>query len=164
MALKLYEIDTQIENLLQAIYEYAEDNEGEIPDDLDNALDQLHAEKEKKVLDVARYIKSLKAESEAIKTEADKLNKRFKSIKNFAYRLKLYLKMNLHTGEKYKDENTLITWRKSEAVKIVNEDIIPPEMFKVVRSPSISTIKELIKKGTNVAGAILVKNDNLLIK
>lgn len=164
MSLKLYELDEQIERLLDTIYSYAEANEGEIPDELDNSLDQLQAEKESKVLDIARYIKSLKAEADAIKTEADKLHKRYKTVSNFSYRLKTYLKMHLRTGEKYKDNNTLISWRKSEAVRIIDENSIPDELCSIIRSPSLTSIKNLIKSGTRIDGAELVENHNILIR
>lgn len=162
--LKLYEINDQIEILFLEIAIYAENNDGEIPAALDIELEKLTIEKEKKVLDIARYIKSLKAEAEAIKNEMEKLKKRYNMNKNYANRLKQYLKVILHTGEKYKDSNTLLSWRKSETVKIINENIIPDIYFKIEKTPILSMIKTELKKGIEISGAEIIHNDNLLIR
>lgn len=164
MRLKLYEIDKVIEQILEAVYLYAEENEGEIPDNLDEMLERLEFQREKKILDIARYYKSLTAEAEAIKMEYMKLQKRQKTIKNFAYRLKTYLKINLHTGEKLKDDNTIITWRKSEQVKITDPDLLLDDYCKIERTPVLSFIKDHLKKGMVVEGAMIVQNSNLQIK
>lgn len=164
MGLKLYEIDQAIENTLEAIYQFAEENDGDIPEDLDELLNKLQFDREKKILDIARYIKTLNAESEAIKNEYIALQKRCKTNKNIAYRLKTYLKMSLYTGEKIKDSNTSLSWRKSDQVNITNEKILPINYFKIERTPYLSIIKSDIKQGIVVDGAELVQKQNLQIK
>lgn len=162
--MKLYEINFELEQLLNSIYRFAEENDGVVPEDSDNYLNQLQMEREIKILDIARYIKSLKAESEAIKKESDNLLKRYKTCKNMAYRLKQYLLMNIPTGEKFKDNNTIINWRKSEAVYIINESDIPTEYFKIEKTPMLSIIKNDLKKGNIITGVKLEQHNNLIIK
>lgn len=164
MSLKLYEIDDIIENVLNAIYQYSEENDGEIPDDLDDLLNKLNFDREKKILDIARYIKTLIAEAEAVKNEYMKLQKRYRTNKNIVYRLKTYLKMSLHTGEKMKDENTIIGWRKSDQVKIIDEKLLPDIYFKIERIPQLSIIKANLKKGECIKGALIVQNNNIQIR
>lgn len=162
--MKLYEINFELDQLLTSIYHYAEENDGIIPDESDTILNQLTMEREQKILDIARFIKSLKAESEAIKKESDFLLKRCRINNNLALRLKQYLKMNIPTGEKFKDANTVINWRKSESITIINENEIPDEFFKIERSPMLLMIKKELKKGTMISGVELIHNDNLIIK
>lgn len=162
--MKLYEIDIELDKILNIIYDYAANNEGEITDLLDDQLNTLLYEKNLKVLDIARYYKNLKAESEAIKNEYEKLNKRYRSINNYADRLKNYLSMHLMVGDKYKDSNTMITWRKSESVKILDESIIDEEYFKIIKKPDLTMIKNTIKNGLHIEGAIIQINNKIQIK
>lgn len=164
MGLKLYEIDKVIQEILDAVYKYAEENEGEIPDDLDCLLSKMEVEREKKILDIARYIKSMNAEADAIKSEYAILQSRHRTIRNYAYRLKTYLIGSLHTGEKIKDSNTALSWRKSEQVKITDPTKLSDDYFKIERTPQLTLIKNSIKSGGSIDGAILVQNQNLIIK
>lgn len=164
MGLKLYEIDKVIQDILDAVYKYAEENEGEIPDDLDCLLSKMEVEREKKILDIARYIKSMNAEADAIKSEYTILQGRQRTIRNYAYRLKTYLISSLHTGEKIKDSNTALSWRKSEQVKIIDESKLSDDYFKIERTPQLTLIKNSIKSGSTIEGAMLVQNQNLIIK
>ena len=161
--LKLYEIDYNLECLLNEINFHAEHNEGEIPEELDSYLDEMLLEKEVKVLDISRYIKSLKAEAEAIKGEVDKLTKRKQTLSNFAYRLKQYLLMHLHSGEKYSDSNTKLSWRKSESVNVIDLDLIPDGFCDLIKKPQLSVIKKHIKSGEQIGGVSLVEKHNLII-
>lgn len=162
--MKLYEINFELEQLLNSIYKFAEENDGIIPDHSDEYLSKLEMEREQKILDIARYIKSIKAESEAIKNESDNLLKRYKTCRNLELRLKKYLIMNIPIGQKYKDNNTMVNWRKSEAVDIINESEIPIEYFKIEKSPMLLIIKNELKKGTIINGAQLVQHNNIIIK
>jgi hypothetical protein len=59
-----------------------------------------------------------------------------------------------------------ITTRKSEAVEIVDENKVPMFCYRTKTTKEIDKvkIKELIKKGEEVPGAILKENKNLSIK
>lgn len=162
--MKLYEINNQIEELLSQVYDIAESTEGEIPGYYSDILDKLNLDRDHKILDVARYVKSLNAESDAIKQESDKLYKRYKAIKNYSEHLKEYLKRNVNPGEKIKDNNTFLTWRKSEGVLITDENIVPENYYKIERKVQLSSIKRDIKNGFNIPGAKLEQRTNLQIK
>lgn len=163
MPLKLYEIDEHLEIILNEINRFAEENDGEIPDELDSVLDNLQQQKHRKILDIARYIKSLKYESDSIKVEIDKLTSRRKTNLNYIRRLKQYLKMHLHTGEKLSDNNTKLSWRKTESINVINIDNIPDDYCKIEKTPQLTIIKRQIKSGVIIDGVQLIEKNNLII-
>lgn len=163
MSFKLYQINDELEQLLNEIQTIAESNDGFIPDAYGVLLDNLQIAKEKKVLDIARYIKDLKGKAEIIKNEIDNLNKRHKHYKNYSESLKRYLQMNLTAGQKYEDANTKISWRKSEKVDVFDMESLPDEFWQIERSPMLSIIKTALKKG-DVKGARLIERNNVQIK
>lgn len=162
--LKLYEINDTLRSVLDHIFEIAETNEGEIPELWSELLDDIHLSKEKKSLDIARYIKSLKVEAIGIKSEIDKLSERYRSCMNHVERITNYLKSNMSPGEKYKDSNTIISWRKSERLKVINQDIIPSMYLKTEVSVMKSIIKRDIKNGIEIEGVSLESIQNIQIK
>ena len=162
--LKLYEINEVLRETLDQINEIAETNEGEIPDLWSNLLDGIQLSKEKKVLDIARYIKSLKLQAIAINSEIDKLNTRYRACNRHIERLTEYLKTNINPDEKYKDNNTVISWRKSERIRIINENLIPSNYLKTEVSIMKSFIKKDMKNGIEIEGVELELIQNIQIK
>lgn len=162
--LKLYEINDSLRSVLDQINEIAETNEGEIPELWSNLLDDIQLSKEKKSLDIARYIKSLKLQTIAIKSEIDKLSQRYRSCMNQSDRLTEYLKSNMAPGEKYKDSNTIISWRKSERLKVNNENIIPSIYIKTEITIMKSILKRDIKNGIEIEGVELEPIQNIQIR
>ena len=66
---KLYEIDHMLAEAIAAAAEKIDPETGELPEDWYNFLDAVQYDRDRKCLDVARYIKSLDAEAEAIKAD-----------------------------------------------------------------------------------------------
>jgi hypothetical protein len=161
---KLYQINEQLEYLLDQIHHIAENNEGEIPENYAIQLDELNFQKEKKILDIAKYIKTLKAKSEAIKNEMDILNKRYKSYTNYNFHLRQYLKMSIPSGSKYEDSTVKISWRKSDSVHIFDMDSIPEKFIETKKYAHLMDIKKEIKAGKMVPGASLSNNNNITIR
>jgi hypothetical protein len=161
---KLYQINEQLECLLDQLHYIAENNEGEIPEDYAIKLDELNFQKEKKVLDIAKYIKTLKAKSDAIKNEMDILNKRYKSYNNYTIHLRQYLKLSIPIGSKYEDSSTKISWRKSDSVNVFDIDSIPDRFIETKKYAHLLDIKKEIKAGNIVPGASLSHNNNITIR
>jgi hypothetical protein len=67
---------------------------------------------------------------------------------------------------KFEDAKCKVSFRPSEAVEVVVEDMIPEEYktTKVVTTVSKTAIKDAIKQGTDVPGATLVRKENIQIK
>ena len=156
--MNLYELTSEIKNFQIPVNE-----DGEILDEgLSIALDSLILERNAKIENIALWIKNLKAEAEAVKTEKDKLQKREKSLSNLADRLKEYLSQNLN-GEKFSTPRVVLSWRKSTAVEV--DDTFSDERFiKYEPKISKSDIKDALKSGEIIEGARLIENNSLQIK
>lgn len=68
-------------------------------------------------------------------------------------------------GEKFEAPRVAISWRKSEAVKILDESMIAPCFWKTP-APQLDkmSIKATIKSGQAVPGATLEEKQNIQIK
>ena len=107
----LYDIDA-------AILACVDPETGEIFDP--EQLDALQMERAQKLEGVALWIKDLKAEAEAVKAEADKLNARKKAIDNKVESLKTWLLYALG-GEKLKTARCNVYQTHSQKVVIDDE-------------------------------------------
>lgn len=153
----LYEIN-------QAILDTVDQETGEIID-LDR-LNALEMERDRKISNVACWIKDLKAEAEAIKAEKQALEKRQKAAENKAESLKQWLLFALN-GEKFKDSRCSISYRKSE--KVVFDDgfcfsSLPAQFKKVTIEPKKTEIKDYLKTGETIEGVELVESSNIQIR
>jgi len=154
--MKLYEINEQIEKVLENV----NTETGEL--DM-KALDALEMKRDEKVLNIAKYIKSLKVEADAVKSVEKGLTDRRKALENKAERIKDYLSMNIK-GETYKDAEIKISWRKSVQVSITDPETIPESFRKITVSLDKISVKEALKEGLTVQGAELVEKQNIQIK
>lgn len=156
----IYEID-------QAIMECIDLETGEIIDT--DQLDKLQMEREKKLENVACWIKELKVEAEALKNEKQALAERQKVAENKAESLKKWLAYALQ-GEKFKTTKCAISFRKSEAVEVTDEGLnnLMKEHDELLTykapEPNKTAIKQAIKDGLNVPGVQLVQNVSTIIK
>ena len=153
----LYEIDEQI-------LECIDEETGEIIDV--EKLTALNMEREKKISNVACWIKDLKAEAEAIKNEKQNLAKRQASCENKAESLKKWLVYALN-GEKFKDSKCNIGYRKSTSVNFgINFDFntLPEDLKKVTVEPKKNEIKQAIKDGLQIEGVTLEESNNIIVQ
>jgi hypothetical protein len=74
--------------------------------------------------------------------------------------------MQLYGIEKVESSFLKLSFRKSESVEVINEAQLLPEFTttKVTTTPNKTAIKEAIKRGEVVEGAVLVTNQNLQIR
>ena len=158
--MKLYEIDN-------AILDCIDMETGEIID-IDK-LNKLELEREAKIEGVACWIKDLKAEAEAIKTEKQALAERQKVAENKVESLKRWLAYALQ-GEKFKTPKCSISFRKTEAVEVTDEGLnnLMKKHDKLLTykapEPNKTAIKQALKDGLSVEGVRLVQNTSTIIK
>ena len=150
----LYEIDAQI----MACVDF---ETGEIIDA--EKLEQLQMQFNDKVEGIALWIKNLVAEAKMIKEEKDNLAARQKVCENKAESLKKYLGQAL-AGEKFKTPKVSISYRKSESVEVADVEFLSPEYLKFKPEADKTKIKEALKAGEVVEGAMLVEKNNIQIK
>ena len=153
----LYDIEAEIMDCI-------DEETGEIID-IDR-LNALEMERDRKISNVACWIKDLKAEAEAIKAEKQALDKRQKAAENKAESLKTWLQ-NILQGEKFKDSRCSISYRKSERVDFADNfvmDSLPDYMKKVTVEPKKTEIKDYLKTGATIEGVELVESNNIQIR
>ena len=152
----LYEID-------QAIMECLDFETGEILDA--ERLDALQMERNSKIEGVACWIKNLTADAIAYKAEKEAFAEREKKALKKAEDLKAWLAGALD-GQKFSTWRCAVSFRKSEAVEIMDEALLPSELKteKITYSPNKTAIKEAIKAGQEIPGAQLVERLNASIK
>lgn len=165
MGFNLYEIDSKLDETLEEAYAIAEENEGEIPEELAGELDRLTMERSDKISNIARYIKNTKAEKDAVGKEASRLNKRKNSLDNKAKWLNAYLSDVLKIGEKHKDSVISIYWSNRDVVDILNPDSIPIKYQKAQEPEFMKReILAALKNEELVDGAAIKNNKFIVIR
>ena len=158
--MKLYEIDEAILNCIDT-------ETGEIIDA--DQLDKLQMERDTKLENVACWIKDLKAEAEAIRTEKQILANRQKVAENKAESLKKWLAYALD-GKKFSTAKCAVSFRNTESVEVTEEGLeaLMKEHDELLTykapEPNKTAIKQAIKDGLNLAGVQLVQNISTIIK
>lgn len=158
--MKLYEIDQRIEEM----FDQVDPETGELSDEAYEALADLAMARAEKIENLGLYIKTLRAESEAIKAEKLALADRQAAKERKANRLTDWLDF-ICAGEKFETPRLTIGYRKSTAVEITDADQIPefyrePQPDKVLKTE----IKKALSRGEDVPGAVLDYRNNILIK
>jgi len=160
--MKLYEINDAYWQWL----EKAQENEGELTQEMLIEYESIDGEFEKKAEAYAILIKTLNEEAELIKAEKQRLDERQKQKERLAESLKerLTQSMQLLEKDKFETPKCKVSFRTSKAVEIIDEALIPDEYFKVERKVIKTDIKTAIAEGKEVAGAVLVERKNIQIK
>lgn len=162
----LYEINEQLLRCIKVDEDlYVDEETGEMIDT--DALDGLLMARDEKVLSIARWIKNLLAEAEAIKTEKQKLAKRQSAAENKAASLKEYLTKVVGEGETFKDATAKISWRKSEVADVDVLRLLASDVKDkyVTFEPKVNKtdIKAALKKGEEIPGCALIVKQNMQI-
>lgn len=152
--MNLYEINREI----LACIDY---ETGEILDE--GRLNSLEIEREKKIENVALWIKNLESEAAALKKEKDSFTQREKSTKNKIESLKKYLE-NALQGQKFQTTKCAISFRTSTTLEMSEKAEIPEEFRKYSFDLDKTKMKEALKNGANYKGFWLQKNQKIQIK
>lgn len=153
--MNLYEIDS-------AILDCMDLETGEIFDV--DRFEELNLERTVKIENICLWIKNLKAEIEALNAEKDAFAKRQKSAENKMESLKQYISGYLE-GTAYESAKVKVSFRKSEALDIMEGAIIPDEYLKF-KEPDVDKVelKKALKSGVKIPGVYIVENQNIQIK
>ena len=127
-------------------------------------LDALEIERDEKIENIALWIKNLASDAEAYKREKESFTKKEQTAKKKLESLKGYLGMCL-AGEKFKTDRVTISWRRSEAVEVIDQAKIPEGWF-IAQDPKLDKagIKAALKDGENIPGVELKENNSIQIK
>lgn len=164
--MNLYELTKAYEQLLDAVDEQAQENEGEVSADLESMLSTIEEEREQKIINCAKVALNFKAKASAIKAEMDRLKARKEFFEKQEQHIKDWMNHSLEVGEKVQDALLTVSCRKSQSVNVIDEAEIPEAYMreKITHSPDKKLITQTIKEGGSVPGAELTENKNILIK
>lgn len=158
----LYEIDNRLQELVDP-------ETGEIADY--EAFEALDMERNRKLENMACWIKNMKADMDSIATEVKVLQARKKVIENRTKRITAYLQEAL-AGQKFETPKCSITYRNSTAVVIGDSATVVEYLEShghtdciTYAEPEINKneLKKLLNDG-EVPGASLAKRQNMQIK
>jgi len=142
--------------------------EGEITAELETSLVINQEELQQKAINYAYVIKTVEYDISAIDEELRRLQAVKKAKNNVIDRMKesVVNAMGIYGMEKISSPTMNLSLRKSESIQIINESQIPDgfKTQKITITPDKTRIKEAIKDGDEVQGAVLSVNYNLQIK
>ena len=160
--MNLFDIDARIRACVIDGDRAVDTETGEVID-LD-ALKALEMERDSKIENIALWVKELKAESEALKAEADVLTRRREVAKNKAEDLSKYLQAFL-AGQNFKTARVAISYRKSDPLQIAPDAQIPEQYLRIKTEPDKARLKADIKaKKIEIDGVWLADVKNMIIK
>jgi len=144
-----------------------EESEGEITPEIDEALTLTQDQLRDAALNIGFVIKDLEYSAEVVEAEMSRLSELKSKITKGKELLKNRLSesMQLFGIERIESPTLKLSFRKSEAVEISDEQEIPAAYLNhPPPKPDKTKIKEAIKSGEPVPGAQLVERKNLQIK
>lgn len=168
-------IQEEIQNILET-YDNADNDLGEYSltlnedqqAELDAYLEMLGTQEAEKVDGFAQFLRMSESQQSALKSEADRLLKRAKSLENTRNYLKMrYLQvMEAHGLKKVSGSTYTLSRRATKCVQINNEEDIPDELWreKVTREPDKRVIMEMLKIGKEVPGCQLAESVSLQVR
>lgn len=156
--MKLYEVNQRIEELSEQMVDI---ETGEINEEIFAELTELVEEKEDRLESIFLHIKNLASDITALKVERDSFDKRIKRKTKQMERLLDWTTM-LQKGKTFETDKVRVKYRKSQKVEIKDESLIPEKYikFKTTKSPDKTAIKDVLKNGGYVEGAVLVERFN----
>ncbi|HGJ8377980.1 TPA: siphovirus Gp157 family protein [Neisseria gonorrhoeae] len=161
-ALALYRCAADV----QAALDYYFDSETEREDTLEAVIGQF----EVKAQSVIAYIKNQEITEKMLEEHIRRMTGKLKAVKAQNQSLKDYLARNMQaagiTEIKADDGTFKASFRKSEAVVILDEAQIPAEFMReaVKTEPDKTAIRKAIESGRQVAGAKIEGRKNLQIR
>lgn len=140
------------------------------PQTITDTLESLSGDLETKATNTAMFVRSLEADAASVKQWAKDAAERAKAMEARAERLREYLAGNMAACgiEKVEGPGVSISFRKSSAVVIDGEDLIPAEYMRQKPAPAPEpdkkAIADAIKAGIEVPGAHIEQRRSLSIK
>ena len=160
---KLYELTEMYQNISNLIEEDA-DNET-----LEKALDEITDNIQMKAENMAKLIKSIEGNINALKDEEKRLQAKRKALENKVVNIKEYLENQLKAMGLKKVQGNLFTvsiQKNPQSVNILNEDLIPEQFKEVVTTTKIDRRELLaaLKEGQEIEGVEIKQTESLRIR
>lgn len=163
--MKLYEIDQQLERLLELDTERMVDTEtGEILTAED--IDQLQMDRAEKIEGCLVVYKNKSAEAAALDEEIKQLTARKKAVTSKMAWLKSYVQNSL-AGETFSTTRAIVKYSKSKSVEVsCPASELPSDWCRTVTtiSPDKVALKKALEAGEKITGVELIEHINMQIK
>lgn len=160
--MNLYTLSTQAKEIALLL------EEGEFTPELEQALTITQEQLQEKAINYTYVIKNFEADSQAIDNEIKRLKAMKEAKDNAIDRMKEAVRNAMLASGIDKIESSLfkLSLRRSEAVEVINLEQLPDyckEVKTTVTAHKLN-IKQAIKAGQNIEGAVIRENYNLQIK
>ena len=165
--MRLYELTSDLITLQELLEESVDDQL------LTDTLEAVQGEYDVKMESYAKVIKNLEADIDALKIEAKRLTDKRKVLENNVDRLKKAMFDSMKATGKTKAGGQLFTvaiQKNGGKLPVIVSDnvdltILPDQLVKVVESPDLEAIRELLEAGKVVEGFTLgERGESLRIK
>jgi hypothetical protein len=149
-----------------------EENGGEVNDEIIEELAIRRDNFQHKAEAYAKFILKLESEAEQAAAEIKRIQALKKAKENTVARLResLLAALMVFTEEdakgirRYETPLAKLSTRKSQAVEVLDEQLIPADFWVIKKEVSKSTITQAIKDGAEVPGAQMKENISLSIR
>lgn len=164
--MSLYEISSRYKGFL----DFIEENESELDfDSVNDTLLSIEGEFDDKAINVAKFIRNLELDAEAIKYAERDMKERRERIEKKADKLREYLKNEMGAVGKTKISSpwfVIAIKNNPESTVITDQSLLPTKFIveKVSYTHDKTAIKNAIKDGETIDGAMLVKSTRIDIK
>lgn len=165
-----FEISEQMAEIEKALDECIDPETGEVLDDkyqeLQEKYRELNVAEADKAEGVCLMVKNKEALLSELKAEKKRITDRIGTLTNDIDRTKDFIDRFVLKGQKFETAKVRCVYRKSKAVEVADESIVPKEYMveKVTVAPDKKAIKDALTKGEVVQGCNLIENNNLSIK
>ena len=166
----LYEISTQIRNIYDELQDGSgvDEETGEVKPEIIEALTISKNDLQNKAIDYGYVIKSFGDKLDIYDREIKRLQARKKQIQNIQDKVSDILKnaMIEFNMPKIEGKTIKISLRKSDSVEVLDLNALDEKFkrTKITIEPDKIAIKESIKNGEVVNGAVIVEKQNIQIK
>jgi hypothetical protein len=149
-----------------------EENGGEVNDEIIEELAIRRENWQYKAEAYSKFILKLESEADQAAAEIKRIQALKKAKENTVLRLResLLAALMVFTEEdakgirRYETPLAKLSTRKSQAVEVLDENVLPAEFWVIKKEVSKSTISQAIKDGAEVPGAQLKENVSLSIR
>lgn len=165
-----YEINEKMRMIEKELNECIDENTGEIIDDkyteLINDYTATEMEEHDKIESVCLLFKEKQMFINELKAEKKRITDRINIVENDAERLEKFIDEFVLKGQKFETPKVRCQYRKTKAVEVADESIVPEEYMieKVSVAPDKMKIKKALSDGEIVRGCNLIEGTSLSIK
>jgi hypothetical protein len=164
VVISFYHLDCEIRHVTQRMHAEADPETGAVPDEVWQRLDDLAAEGEARLVELACVLKEQRAEAEAVKAEAKHLRDRAAKIDAMCERLEAVLEDRV--GEDgISDPRVTARWRTSKSVEVTVDPKQLPELYQRVKIEADKVgLRKALDAGAEIPGADVVTDRHLIVK